>query len=121
MSSLQDIYSLFITLFCSYFQRADLAVASMTINYARESVIDFTKPFMNLGIGILFKVSLYNFVKLLIKRVWTFKVQKLLKIDSNFDHHFIYNGSIQILRHMSIIIIIIIVTLSAIVFLLSFF
>ncbi|XP_037956641.1 glutamate receptor ionotropic, kainate 2 isoform X2 [Teleopsis dalmanni] len=37
--------------------RADLAVASMTINYARESVIDFTKPFMNLGIGILFKKS----------------------------------------------------------------
>ncbi|KAJ8975643.1 hypothetical protein NQ317_003934 [Molorchus minor] len=31
-------------------KRADLAVASMTINYARESVIDFTKPFMNLGI-----------------------------------------------------------------------
>lgn len=31
-------------------------MASMTINYARESVIDFTKPFMNLGIGILFKV-----------------------------------------------------------------
>jgi ionotropic kainate glutamate receptor 2 len=27
----------------------------MTINYARESVIDFTKPFMNLGISILFK------------------------------------------------------------------
>ncbi|KQS21444.1 uncharacterized protein Dere_GG16408, isoform B [Drosophila erecta] len=38
-------------------RRADLAVASMTINYARESVIDFTKPFMNLGIGILFKIS----------------------------------------------------------------
>jgi hypothetical protein len=31
----------------------------MTINYARENVIDFTKPFMNLGIGILFKVSLF--------------------------------------------------------------
>ena len=29
----------------------------MTINYAREMVIDFTKPFMNLGISILFKVS----------------------------------------------------------------
>ena len=38
-------------------KRADLAVTSITINYARESVIDFTKPFMNLGIGILFKVS----------------------------------------------------------------
>lgn len=31
--------------------------ALKTINYARENVIDFTKPFMNLGIGILFKVS----------------------------------------------------------------
>ena len=39
-------------------QKADLAVASMTINYAREGVIDFTKPFMNLGISILFKASL---------------------------------------------------------------
>jgi ionotropic kainate glutamate receptor 2 len=36
-------------------KRADLAVASMTINYARQTVIDFTKPFMNLGISILFK------------------------------------------------------------------
>ena len=36
-------------------RRADLAVASMTINHARETVIDFTKPFMNLGISILFK------------------------------------------------------------------
>ena len=34
----------------------------MTINYARESVIDFTKPFMNLGIGILFKVHSLLFI-----------------------------------------------------------
>lgn len=39
------------------FQKADLAMGSMTINYARESVVDFTKPFMNMGIGILFKAS----------------------------------------------------------------
>jgi len=33
----------------------------MTINYVRESVIDFTKPFMNLGISILYKViKLYS-------------------------------------------------------------
>lgn len=38
-------------------QKADLAVGSMTVTYAREKVIDFTKPFMNLGIGILFKVN----------------------------------------------------------------
>ena len=37
-------------------RRADIAVASMTINYARETVIDFSKPFMNLGISILFRV-----------------------------------------------------------------
>lgn len=37
-------------------KKADLAVAPMTINFARETVIDFTKPFMNLGIGILFKL-----------------------------------------------------------------
>ena len=30
-------------------------MASLTINYLREQVIDFTKPFMNLGISILFK------------------------------------------------------------------
>ena len=36
--------------------KADIAVGAMTINFARESVIDFTKPFMNLGISILFKI-----------------------------------------------------------------
>lgn len=44
------------------FQKADLAMASMTINYARESVVDFTKPFMNMGIGILFKVPTNFFI-----------------------------------------------------------
>lgn len=47
---------IYVALF-SVLQKADLAVGSMTINYARESVIDFTKPFMNLGISILFKVT----------------------------------------------------------------
>ena len=36
--------------------KADIAVGAMTINFLRESVIDFTKPFMNLGISILFKI-----------------------------------------------------------------
>lgn len=48
----------------------------MTINYARESVIDFTKPFMNLGISILFKVPasppsrLFSFMKPLSNEIW---------------------------------------------------
>ncbi|XP_015787527.1 glutamate receptor ionotropic, kainate 2-like [Tetranychus urticae] len=59
-------------------KNADLAVASMTINYARESVIDFTKPFMNLGIGILFKLPsqaptrLFSFMSPLDVDIWLY-------------------------------------------------
>uniref|UniRef100_T1L5Q4 Ionotropic glutamate receptor L-glutamate and glycine-binding domain-containing protein n=1 Tax=Tetranychus urticae TaxID=32264 RepID=T1L5Q4_TETUR len=35
---------------------ADIAVADLTINYERESAVDFTMPFMNLGIGILSRI-----------------------------------------------------------------
>ncbi|XP_041844459.1 glutamate receptor ionotropic, kainate 3 [Melanotaenia boesemani] len=35
--------------------RADLAVAPLTITYVREKFIDFTKPFMNTGISILYR------------------------------------------------------------------
>ncbi|ERL89602.1 hypothetical protein D910_06967 [Dendroctonus ponderosae] len=57
-------------------KKADLAVGSMTINYARESVIDFTKPFMNLGISILFKVptdkesAFFTFLNPLGLKIW---------------------------------------------------
>ena len=34
---------------------ADLAVGPLTINYEREQKVSFTKPFMNLGVSILFK------------------------------------------------------------------
>ncbi|EEB19396.1 glutamate receptor, ionotropic kainate 2 precursor, putative [Pediculus humanus corporis] len=57
-------------------KKADLAVGSMTINYARESVIDFTKPFMTLGISILFKVpknqaaQLFSFMNPLALNIW---------------------------------------------------
>ncbi|XP_076271917.1 glutamate receptor ionotropic, kainate 2-like isoform X1 [Rhynchophorus ferrugineus] len=59
-------------------KKADLAVGSMTINYARESVIDFTKPFMNLGISILFKVPsspqtrLFSFMNPLATDIWMY-------------------------------------------------
>uniref|UniRef100_A0AAY4D7K0 Glutamate receptor n=1 Tax=Denticeps clupeoides TaxID=299321 RepID=A0AAY4D7K0_9TELE len=35
--------------------RADLAVAPLTITYLREKVIDFSKPFLNMGISILYR------------------------------------------------------------------
>lgn len=35
--------------------RADLAVAPLTITYMREKVVDFSKPFMSMGISILYR------------------------------------------------------------------
>ncbi|VDL95466.1 unnamed protein product [Schistocephalus solidus] len=58
------------------FKRADLAVAMLTINYEREKVIDFTTPFMNLGVSIIFKkpvgtqVDLFSFLRPLSPPVW---------------------------------------------------
>ncbi|XP_035708870.1 glutamate receptor ionotropic, kainate 2 isoform X2 [Folsomia candida] len=56
--------------------KSDLAVGSMTINSAREKVIDFTKPFRNLGISILFKLPkkpparLFSFLNPLSAEIW---------------------------------------------------
>ena len=36
-------------------QKADLVVADITITYEREQGVDFTMPFMNLGVTILYK------------------------------------------------------------------
>jgi len=55
---------------------ADLAIGALTINFAREAVIDFTKPFMNLGISILFKIPsgkptrLFSFMNPLAVEIW---------------------------------------------------
>jgi len=34
---------------------ADVAIAPLTISSARERVVDFSKPFMQLGISIMIK------------------------------------------------------------------
>ncbi|CAG7826150.1 unnamed protein product, partial [Allacma fusca] len=58
--------------------KSDLAVGSMTINSAREKVIDFTKPFRNLGISILFKLPkkpparLFSFLNPLSAEIWAY-------------------------------------------------
>nr|XP_006825247.1 PREDICTED: glutamate receptor ionotropic, delta-2-like [Saccoglossus kowalevskii] len=38
-----------------YYGKADLAVAGMIINSDREKVVDFTKPYMSYGVGILIR------------------------------------------------------------------
>jgi len=40
---------------CVMLKVADIAIAPMTITSMRERVIDFSKPFMNLGISIMIK------------------------------------------------------------------
>ncbi|CAG2170364.1 unnamed protein product, partial [Oppiella nova] len=68
--------------------KADLAVAPMTISYAREEVIDFTKPFMNLGIGILFKIPtqmptrLFSFMNPLAVDIWLYVVVAYILVSS---------------------------------------
>ncbi|CAH1798701.1 unnamed protein product [Owenia fusiformis] len=58
--------------------KADLAVASLTISYGREQVIDFTAPFMHLGISILFKVpkrekpGLWSFLNPFAREIWLY-------------------------------------------------
>ena len=55
---------------------ADLAVASLTVTYTRSEVLDFTVPFMHLGISILFKKpeaatpGLFRFMAPLSYDVW---------------------------------------------------
>ena len=42
-------------LLSSILQKADIVMADLTITYDREKVVDFTKPFMNIGISIMIK------------------------------------------------------------------
>ncbi|CAH0545662.1 unnamed protein product [Brassicogethes aeneus] len=55
---------------------ADMAIAPMTITSERERVIDFTKPFMSLGISIMIKKpmkqkpSVFSFLNPLSKEIW---------------------------------------------------
>ncbi|KAK2148221.1 hypothetical protein LSH36_509g01057 [Paralvinella palmiformis] len=67
--------------------KADLAVASLTISYVREQVIDFTKPFMNLGISILFKrplkknPHLFSFLAPLSFEIWVYVLAAYLLVS----------------------------------------
>lgn len=55
---------------------ADLAIAPLTISSQRERVIDFSKPFMSLGISIMIKrpekqkPGVFSFMNPLSSKVW---------------------------------------------------
>lgn len=68
-------------------QKADIAVAALTINYIREKYIDFTKPFLNLGISILIKVpkrekpGLFSFLNPLAIEIWIYVIGAYLIVS----------------------------------------
>lgn len=62
---------------CLYLlQEADIAIAAMTITAERERVIDFSKPFMSLGISIMIKKpvkqtpGVFSFMNPLSQEIW---------------------------------------------------
>lgn len=66
--------------------KADISVADLTITYERESVVDFTMPFMSLGIGILVKKptkaspKLFEFMLPLAPEVWIYLITALFGV-----------------------------------------
>ncbi|KAG6450834.1 hypothetical protein O3G_MSEX006792 [Manduca sexta] len=57
-------------------EKADLAICDLTITAERQSAIDFSQPFMTLGIGILYKEpskqppEMFSFMAVFSKEVW---------------------------------------------------
>lgn len=68
-------------------KRADLAVGGITISYNREQVVDFTKPFMHLGISILYRKpdkkppDLFSFLHPLTSDVWLYMVTAYVAVS----------------------------------------
>ncbi|CAK6979417.1 glutamate receptor ionotropic%2C kainate 5-like isoform X2 [Scomber scombrus] len=68
-------------------RKADLAAAGFTITSEREKVIDFSKPFMSLGISILYRVHLgrkpgyFSFLDPFSPAVWLFMLLAYLAVS----------------------------------------
>ncbi|KAF0718226.1 glutamate receptor ionotropic, kainate 2-like, partial [Aphis craccivora] len=67
--------------------RADLAVCDLTITHERRTAVDFTTPFMNLGISILFskpkepETNLFSFTQPLSFHVWIYTATAYLGLS----------------------------------------
>ena len=66
--------------FTIFLQKADLAIADLSITYEREKAVDFSNPFMTLGISILYRKprkqepALFAFMSPLDFEVWIYMV-----------------------------------------------
>ncbi|XP_055382987.1 glutamate receptor ionotropic, kainate 2 [Condylostylus longicornis] len=68
-------------------QRADLAIADLTITFQREQAVDFTMPFMNLGVSVLYRKpvkqppNLFSFLSPLSLDVWIYMATAYLGVS----------------------------------------
>lgn len=62
-------------------QKADLAVAAFTITSEREKVIDFSKPFMTLGISILYRVHIVSVIMQIVKPHFNVLLASLINVS----------------------------------------
>ncbi|KAF5910325.1 hypothetical protein HPG69_014557 [Diceros bicornis minor] len=68
-------------------EKADLAVAPLTITHVREKAIDFSKPFMTLGVSILYRKpngtnpSVFSFLNPLSPDIWMYVLLAYLGVS----------------------------------------
>ena len=68
-------------------QAADVGIGDMTITHIREKTVDFTMPFMNLGISILYQKptkvppSLFSFLEPFHYDVWVYMATAYLGVS----------------------------------------
>ncbi|CAF3400817.1 unnamed protein product [Rotaria sp. Silwood1] len=68
-------------------READLAIASLTINGEREKAVDFSKPFIDLGISIMIskpekqKPGVFSFMDPLSKQIWMWVIVSYLFVS----------------------------------------
>lgn len=66
------------------FRKADMAVIDLSITTSRQEAVDFAMPFMNTGVGILYKKkappppNLFSFLKPLSVDVWIYMITAYL-------------------------------------------
>ncbi|KAK3919445.1 Glutamate receptor ionotropic, kainate 2 [Frankliniella fusca] len=68
-------------------RKADLGICDLTITYDRERAVDFTMPFMNLGISILYSKAppenpnLFSFLEPLSTEVWIYMASAFIGVS----------------------------------------
>uniref|UniRef100_A0A8C2Z3Y2 Glutamate receptor n=1 Tax=Cyclopterus lumpus TaxID=8103 RepID=A0A8C2Z3Y2_CYCLU len=74
---------------------ADLAVAPLTITYMREKVIDFSKPFMSMGISILYRKpnatnnGFFSFLNPMTPDIWVYILLAYLGVNKKNQTSFL--------------------------------